>query len=204
MSLITILSDVVWLTFALGAEVLSAFVALDSVVGHMTSCLSCEEFPVVIFLSLNNLSGKKLHDVFTGALNKIRVDLNYLHSLVLLDLGNIFRLVILIQLPILNTGLTSWALNGFVFRFLLNCINSEAFNVHLMETLSGLEHRNESFLHIAVRDLLVTILAHLLLDFPLHLLIVCLGALPFSRVHEIFELHLSLDMLLLLLIWGLE
>lgn len=94
MSLITILSYVVWLIFTLGAEVLLAFAALDSVVGHMTSCLSCEEFTKIIFLSLNNISGKKLHDVFTGALDKILVDFNYLHSLILFYLGYIFRLII--------------------------------------------------------------------------------------------------------------
>lgn len=39
MSLIAALSDVIWLLFTLRAEILVAFVALDSVVGHVSSCL---------------------------------------------------------------------------------------------------------------------------------------------------------------------
>ena len=96
LSLVTSLSNVVGFTFTLGAEVLLAFVALDSIVGHMTCCFNCEEFTLIIFLSLNDLSRKKLHDVITGALDKVCVDFDYLHSLILLDFDHIFRFIILI------------------------------------------------------------------------------------------------------------
>ena len=154
-------------------------------------------------MTLNDVSGKELHDVVAGALDEVLVDLDDLHSLVPFDFGDILRFVILVQLPILDDGLTFGALDVLVFRLLLDCIRSETCQVHLMEAFAGLEHRNETSLQIGVRDLLVAVFARLFFGFPLHLLIIGLGTLSLGRVHEIFELHLTVD-ILLFLIWRLE
>lgn len=94
-------------------------------------------------MTLDDVSGKELHDVVAGALDEVLVDFDNLHSLVLFDFGNILRLVIFVQLPILDGGLTFGALYALIFRLLFYRIESDALNVNLMEAFGGLQHRNE-------------------------------------------------------------
>ena len=83
--LVTGLPDVVRLFAALGAEVLSASVASNSVVCHVLGCLGRDWLAFVVLLALNHVSWHLLHYVSTGALYEVWIKFDDTHLLVFLN-----------------------------------------------------------------------------------------------------------------------
>lgn len=83
--LITCLSDMVWLRVTLGAEVLLATIAPDSVVGHVLCSLGRDRVSFIIFLALDHVSRLHHHDVSAGATYHVRVLFYYLHLLIFVN-----------------------------------------------------------------------------------------------------------------------
>ena len=94
--LITCLSNMVWFSVALSAEVLLTLWASDSMIGHMLSSLGRNGVSIVVLQALLRYSRLHKHDISTLATNHVRVALDNVHLNILVDLFLLFFIQILL------------------------------------------------------------------------------------------------------------
>lgn len=177
------------LAIAVYTEVLGARVAANSVLGHVHGSFLGDELTLVISLTLDDLAGNELHDIAARTANKVRVKLNNLHLLSLFDLRLLFLSQVLVQLVFLDGDITLGAFHLFILALHLLSILLQAVDMDLMEAVGRLEHGHIEILFILGGDLLLAKLAKSLLHLLHYILIVGLGPLPLSRVHEHIHIH---------------
>lgn len=84
--LITGFTSMVWISVARNAKVLVTFIASDSILGHVLSCLSGNYVTFIILLIPYYLTREHFHDVPTRTANEIWIEFDDLHSLCSLNL----------------------------------------------------------------------------------------------------------------------